>query len=84
MKPDAEFAESLAEHTATVSAHRHHGITTGRAGHDEVCAARAEAAAFRRGMTDDEISDAMGFGRHGYSALAEHCWITPQNTFPRI
>ncbi|OKH73695.1 hypothetical protein EB73_06665 [Mycobacterium sp. SWH-M3] len=70
---------SLSELGRTVWANRHHHITIGRAGHDEVRAARAAAAAHRRGMTYKQIADAMHLKTSDISA-----WLGPEanNTPP--
>ncbi|MDT5050063.1 MAG: hypothetical protein QOG75_5967 [Mycobacterium sp.] len=56
MKSDGVQLATLSELGATVVANRHHRIAGGRAGHDEVRAARVAAAAHRRGMTYAEIA----------------------------
>ena len=57
-------------HSGPVIAHRHHRITAGVA-HYEVRAARAAAAAHRRGMTHEDIASAMGL-----SVADMRAWLT--------
>jgi hypothetical protein len=73
MNSDAEQPAALAELGTTVWANRHHHITHGRAGHDEIRAARAAAAAHRRGMTYAEISTAMRLTSDDIT-----CWLGPE------
>ena len=70
---------SLSQLGATVWANRHHGITHGRAGHDEVRAARVAAAAYRRGMTYTEIANAMHLTVEDIRS-----WLGPENSPPTV
>ena len=66
----ATHLAALAEIAGPVIAHRHHGITVGVA-HYEVRAARAAAAAHRRGMSHEDIASAMGL-----SVADIRAWLT--------